>query len=118
MKDLYRGPATGGDRLKAGLALQMVAAATGVPVEQMSGPVRRSGQACRARWLAMYLTHVVFGWPIERVGSAFGMNRATAAQACRWAEDERDRPWLDDLLNLLERLLRDLFDAPRCELTV
>lgn len=118
MDDLYRAPASGGDRLRAGLALQMVAAATGVPVEQMNGRVRRSGQACRARWLAMYLAHVAFGWPIERVGYAFGMNRATAAQACRWAEDERDRPWLDDLLNRLERSLRDLLDAPRCELPV
>lgn len=118
MDDLYRAPASGGDRLKAGLALQMVAVATGVPVEQMNGGVRRGGQACRARWLAMYLAHVAFGWPIERVGLAFGLNRATASQACRWAEGERDRPWLDDLLNRLERLVRELLDAPRCELPV
>lgn len=116
MEDLYREPAAGGDRLRAGLALQMVAAATGVPVEYMSGGIRRGTQACRARWLAMYLTHVAFGWPIERVGQAFGLNRATAAQACRWAEDERDRPWLDELLNRLERSVRDLVDTPRCEL--
>lgn len=116
MKDLYRTPASGGDRLKAGLALQLVAAATGVPVEQMTGGVRRGGQACRARWLAMYLAHTAFGWPIERVGLAFGLNRATASQACRWAEDERDRPWLDDMMNLLERLVRELFDIPHREL--
>jgi len=116
MNDLYRSAAPGGDRLRAGLALQMVAAATGVPVERMRRGVRLEGQACRARWLAMYLTHVAFGWPIERVSQAFGLNRATAAQACRWAEDERDRPWLDDLLNRLERAVRDLLDAPRCEL--
>jgi len=116
MDDLYRAPTSGGDRLKAELVLQIAAAATGVPAPYMSGRVRRGGQACRARWLAMYLAHVTFGWPIERVGHAFGLNRATAAQACRWAEDERDRPWLDDLLNRLERAVRDLLDAPRHEL--
>lgn len=116
MEDLYRAPTSGGDRLKAGLALQMVAAATGVPVDSIRGRGRQNGQACRARWLAMYLTHVTLGWPIERVGHAFNMNRATAAQACRWAEGERDRPWLDDLLNRLERGMRDLLDAPRYEL--
>ncbi|RZJ28904.1 MAG: chromosomal replication initiator DnaA [Brevundimonas sp.] len=116
MEDLYRAPASGGDRLRAGLALQMVGVATGVPVDGVGSGARRSGQACRARWLAMYLAHVAFGWPIERVGHAFGMNRATAAQACRWAEDERDRPWLDELMNRLERCVRELVDAPRCEL--
>ncbi|MDQ8028942.1 helix-turn-helix domain-containing protein [Brevundimonas sp. GCM10030266] len=116
MNDPYRAPASGGDRLRAGLALQIVAAATGVPVDQINRGVRRGGQACRARWLAMYLAHVTYGWPIERVGHAFGMNRATAAQACRWAEDERDRPWLDDLLNRLERSVRDILDTPRVEL--
>jgi chromosomal replication initiation ATPase DnaA len=116
MDDLYRAPTSGADQLKAGLALQMVAAATGVPVERMSGNARRTGQACRARWLAMYLAHVTFGWPIERVAHAFGLNRATAAQACRWAEDERDRPGLDDLLNRMERSVHDLLDGPRYEL--
>mgnify|MGYP006181432021 CR=1 FL=1 len=40
---------------------------------------------CRARWLAMYLSYVTFGWPMDRVAHAFGLNRATAAAACRWA---------------------------------
>ena len=52
-------------------------------------------RACRARWSAMYLAHVSFGWPLERVGHAFGLNRATASTACRWAEDARDEP-IDD----------------------
>ncbi|WP_420480208.1 helix-turn-helix domain-containing protein [Brevundimonas sp. FT23028] len=116
MDDLHNSRASGGDRLRAGLALQMVAAATGVPTDSMSGNRRRTTQACRARWLAMYLAHVSFGWTIDRVGLAFGLNRTTAAQACRWAEDERDRPWLDDMLNRLERAARDILDGPRCEL--
>ena len=35
---------------------------------------------------------------------AFGLNRATAAAACSWAEDGRDRPAMDDLLDRLERI--------------
>jgi hypothetical protein len=116
MEDPYRSAAPGGDRLRAALALQLVAAATGVPADRLKHRVRLHGQACRARWVAMYLSHVTFGWPFERIGLAFDMNRATAAQACRWAEDERDRPWLDDLLNRLERSMRDILDTPRCEL--
>lgn len=116
MEDPYRSAAPGGDRLRAALALQLVAAATGVPADRLKYRVRLNGQACRARWVAMYLSHVTFGWPFERIGTAFDMNRATAAQACRWAEDERDRPWLDDLLNRLERSIRDILDTPRCEL--
>ena len=106
----------GPDRMRAGLALQIVAVSTGVPVEVMARATRLKQRACKARWLAMYLAHVAFGWPTERVGRAFGMNRSTAAAACRWAEDERDRPVLDDLLERLERCVREVLEAPVCEL--
>lgn len=116
MDDRYRAPVTEGDRNRAGLAIQLVAAATGVTAERMRGRVRLGGSECRARWLAMYLSHVTFGWPLERVAHAFGLNRATAAAACRWAEDERDRPTLDAMLDRLERCVREVLDAPVCEL--
>jgi chromosomal replication initiation ATPase DnaA len=112
----YRAPTTEADRIKAGLALQLVAASTGVSAETMTSGDRLGLQACRARRLALYLAHVGFGWPLERVGHAFGMNRATAAAACRWAEDGRDRPVVDDLLDRLERCVRDVLEAPACEL--
>ncbi len=104
------------DRMRAGLALQIVSVSTGVPLEVMTRGTRLKGRQCKARWLAMYLAHVAFGWPVERVGYAFGMNRSTVASACRWAEDERDRPVLDDLLERLERSVRDVLEAPPCEL--
>ena len=59
--------------------------AFGVPATEMLRRERTRPRACRARWSAMYLAHVSFGWPLERVGHAFGLNRATAAAACRWA---------------------------------
>jgi hypothetical protein len=116
VEDAYQAPVRQEDRIKAGLALQLVAASTGVPKERMEARSRLGGRACRARWLAMYLAYVAFGWPMERVAHAFGLNRATAATACRWAEDGRDRPVVDDLLDRLERCVRDVLEAPACEL--
>ena len=116
MDETYRTPVPDADRNRAGLAIQLVAAATGVTAERMRGRVRLGGAECRARWLAMYLAYVTFGWPIERVGHAFGLNRTTAAAACRWVEEERDRPTLDALLERLQRLAREVLDAPVCEL--
>jgi len=105
------------DRIRAGLALELVAVSTGVPKEQMEQHrARLDGKACRARWLAMYLAYVTFGWPMDRVAHAFGLNRTTAAAACRWAEDGRDRPAMDELLERLERCVKAVLEAPSCEL--
>lgn len=117
MRD-YRPTVSDGDRIRAELALRMVAATTGVPADQMLAGERLALRACRARWMALYLSHVGYGWPLERVGHAFGLNRATVGAACRWAEDERDRPLFDATLERMERCLRDLLDAPRCEIAV
>lgn len=116
MTNEYRVPVADGDRIRAGLAMQLIAMATGVPVEAMAPRERIGLKACRARWLAMYLTHVGFGWPLERVGHAFGLNRATVGVGCRWAEDARDAPALDALLDRLEMTIRDLCEAPSLEL--
>lgn len=64
----------------------------------------------------MYLAHVGFGWTLERVGHAFGVNRSTTSVACRWAETARDRPALDALIERLEACVRELLTAPRYEL--
>jgi len=50
------------------------------------------------------------------VAHAFGLNRATAAAACRWAEDGRDHPTVDALLDRLELCVNQLLEAPACEL--
>ena len=112
MNGTHRVPVAEEDRIRAGLAIQLVAAATGITAERMRAHVRLGGAECRARRLAMYLSYVTFGWPLERVAHAFGLNRATAAAACRWAEDERDRPTLDAMLDRLERCVREVLDAP------
>ena len=116
MSDVYQVLVGEADRIRAGLALQLVAAVTGVPVEAMQGGTRISGPACRARWLALYLAHIGFGWPLERVGHAFGLNRTTVATACAWVEDHRDAADLDALLARLEDCIRTVFAGPPCRL--
>ena len=116
MDEIWRAPVMDDDRIRAGLALQLVAAATGITAERMKASARLRGPACRARWLALYTAYVTFGWPLERVAHAFGLNRATAAAACRWAEDGRDHPSIDALLDRLELCVNQLLDAPACEL--
>lgn len=116
MVETYTVPVADADRIRAGLALQLVAAATGISVERMKSNARLRGAACRARWLALYTAYVTFGWPLERVAHAFGLNRATAAAACRWAEEGRDHPAVDAMLGRLELCVTHLIDAPVCEL--
>jgi len=111
----YRVPVSEQDRTKAGVALHVVSAATGVPVEAMLRTQRLSPRACRSRWMAMYLAHVSFGWTLERVGHVFGLNRATAGIACRWVEDERDRRDFDRVVDGLERAIGALYALPRIE---
>jgi len=112
----YRVPVSDEDRLKAGLAIHLVAARTGARPERMISGRRLDPRSSKARWLAMYLSHIAFGWTLERVGHVFGLNRATAGAACRWVEDERDGDAVDDLLNQLEACIQSLYQAPPCEL--
>ena len=112
----YRVPVTAEDRLRAGLAIHMVAARTGVRPDRMTTRGRVDPSASRARWLAMYLAHISFGWPLERVAHVFGLNRSTASSACRWAEDAREGRAVDQLLSQLEACLQSVIEAPRFEL--
>jgi len=113
----YRVPVAEADQIRAGLAMQMIALSVGVSTRAMTRPDRLSYSACRARWLSMYLAHVGYGWPLERVSHAFGVNRVTASAGCRWAEDARDDRALDTLLDRLEGFIRDMCEAPKLDLT-
>ena len=112
----YRVPVTDADRIRADAALHLTGLAFGITVNEMTSRDRIPPRACRARWSAMYLAHVAFGWPLERVAHAFGLNRATAGTACRWAEDERDRSDYDFLMDGLETCLRHVMDLPIVDL--
>ena len=112
----YRVPVGEDDRIKAGVAIHLVAARTGTRPDRMTRGGRLDPRTSKARWLAMYLSHVAYGWTLERVGHVFGVNRASVGAACRWVEDERERRSIDDLMNDLEGCIQGLYQSPRLEL--
>ncbi len=83
------------DGHRAVLITHLVAYATGVAAQDIAASGRRAQPACEARALAMYLCHTELGWPLSRVGAAFGRDRTTVGHACRRVEDRRDDPAYD-----------------------
>ena len=108
----YRVPVAEGDRTRTGLAIQMIALTFDLPLTAMTGD-RLGLKARRARRLAIYLAHVGYGWTLERVSHAFGVNRTTVSVACRWAEDARDDIAIDAALDRMEQTLRLICETPR-----
>jgi chromosomal replication initiation ATPase DnaA len=102
---IYRVQVRDEDRVRAGLVVQLVALASGLTPEAVLDIRRRDPAASQARRTAMYLTHVAYGWTLERVGHAFGRNRVTVGTACQRVEDERDAPDIDARLERLTELL-------------
>ena len=112
----YRVPVGERDQVRAGLVIQMIAVCFGVSPDELRTRGRLTPTGGRARRVALYLAHVGYGWPLERLSHVFGVSRATAGQGCRWTEDARDDPALDGLLDRLTEAVRDVCDAPRLEL--
>ena len=100
------------DDHEAALIAEVVALATGVPAADIRSSARRGRAAVKARQAAMYLAYVIFQWPLDRVGAAFGRDRTTAGHACRQIEDRRDDPDFDAGLEVLEACLRVAPGAP------
>ena len=96
-----------GDHGAASLVTDLVALATDLPRGEIGGGGKTRGEGVtRARHMAMYLAYVIFQWPLERVGAAFGRDRTTAGHACRQVEDLRDDRAFDDMMERLESCLR------------
>lgn len=91
---------------KVALMQETVARAWNVPIGEMRSPTRRQAPVAQARQVAMYLTHVIYGFSLSAVGRHFGRDRTTAAHACRLVEDRRDDANFDMLLDRLEHALR------------
>ena len=88
------------------LMQEVIARAWNVPVAELRAPTRRHAPVAQARQVAMYLTHVAFGFSLSAVGRYFGRDRTTAAHACRLIEDRRDDADFDLLLDRLEQSVR------------
>ena len=98
------------DRAFAAFITQLVAFATGVGAREIAARTRCAAKVARARQLSMYLAHTVCGWPLARVGSAFGRDRSTAAHACQRVEDLREDRAFDRLVGQCEACV---MHAPR-----
>ncbi len=101
------------DRDRAVLITHLVAFSTGVPAREIVSMGRAASPASEARHLAMYLAHTGLGWPLARVGAAFGRDRTTVGHACRRVEDRRDDPAFDRSVEVLEDCLRHAPAEPR-----
>ncbi|MBU2379264.1 MAG: chromosomal replication initiator DnaA [Alphaproteobacteria bacterium] len=99
------------DRRRADLVRQVVSVRLGVPAEAITDARRLAPPALRARRVALYLAYVSLNWQMERVGHAFGVNRQTAARACRRIEDARDEANVNALLEQMEDAIRAVCDA-------
>lgn len=86
-------------------AIVLVARQKNVPIRMLMHNTRSRPSAARARQLAMYLCHVVFGRTLAEIGEAFGRDRTTVSHACALIEDLRDDPRFDEEVCALERLL-------------
>jgi chromosomal replication initiation ATPase DnaA len=93
------------DCARADYVVHLVAMATGVPTDVITG-ASRTAAAARARQMAMYLTHAGCGLTLGRVGAAFGRDRATVAYAVERVEGWREAADVDALLGGLEAALR------------
>jgi chromosomal replication initiation ATPase DnaA len=101
------------DRLAVAFVTHLVAMATDVSPGDISAHKRSTLAAARARQIAIYLTHVTFHWPLNRVAFAFGRDRTTCAHACHRIEDLREDAGFDAKLVTLEACLQQ---APRLSL--
>ena len=101
------------DRDRAVLVTHLVAYATGVAAQEIAAADRRATSASEARALAMYLCHTELGWPLARVGAAFGRDRTTVGHACRRVEDRRDDAVFDARVSELGVCVRACPSGPR-----
>jgi hypothetical protein len=69
-------------------------------------PSRGPAPVARARQLAVYLQHVVFGVSLSACGRSFGRDRKSVRHACAKIEDGRDEPRFDCAVARLEEALR------------
>ena len=91
----------------------MVAAAFGLPVDELASERRGAAEVAFARQVAMYLAHTHLGLPLTAAGGLFRRDRTTARHACRQVEERRDDPRVDSLLEHLERGIDIAVDIAR-----
>lgn len=72
----------------------------------------RRATVSRARHVAMYLLHTLYGFNFTLIGAYFSRSRKTVAHACAVIENLRDDPAMDRVLSTLEVALGRLRKHP------
>lgn len=65
----------------------------------------RRATVSKARHVAMYLLHTLYGFSFTLIGMYFSRSRKTVAYACAVVENLRDDPAMDRVLSTLEAAL-------------
>jgi len=94
------------DRMTVAFVASLVAMVMDVPEREILARHRTSAPAVRARQIAIYLVHLVLGWPLRRAAAAFGRDRTTGGHAVQMIEDLRDDATFDARLSNMEACLR------------
>lgn len=80
----------------------------GVAIVDLRTSNRGYAKVALARQAAMYLAHTACSLTLTEVGRLFLRDRTTVAHACSVIEDRRDDPVFDHVMELLERIVREL----------
>lgn len=100
------------ERLMVSFVTSLVAMTMDVPPREIEARRRTSAVAARARQTAIYLIHVVLGWPMWRAAAAFGRDRTTASHAVQLIEDLREDAAFDARLSSMEACVRQAAETP------
>ena len=101
----HAAPWRGAPQLGCDYVIALVARHKNVPIRLLTHRSRSRLPAARARQIAMYLSHVIYGHSLKEIGEAFGRDRTTVSYACALIEDMRDDPRFDEEVCALEQQL-------------
>ena len=104
-------PWSGAAQRSCDQVIALVANQKNVPIRLLTDAKRGRRVAARARQLAMYLSHVVYGRSLAEIGNAFGRDRTTVSYACALIEDMRDDQRFDEEVCALELQLETAMAA-------
>lgn len=100
-------PWNGAAKRSCTAVIALVSRQKNVPHRLMLHKSRGCLATARARQIAMYLSHVVFGLSLSEIGKAFGRDRTTVSYACALIEDMRDDRDFDAEICALEQALEE-----------
>ena len=93
------------DRQRVELLIDLIALVTKTERGTLMMSGRGVAPVARCRQLAMYLSHVVYGYSLAKVGALFGREKSTVGHAVRQIEDLRDCEDFEGWISALEQAL-------------